>query len=105
VWAGLGIESEPCSGKETAPTGGVRLSASERGRGKEVGRMGEVGPGRKNRLGRAERRRREGERPGWAGLQGEKERGKRKEGVGWAQLGKEGEKELHSNAFEFEFET
>jgi hypothetical protein len=34
----------------------------------------------------------------------EKERGKKKERVGRAQRGKEGEKELHSNAFEFEFE-
>jgi hypothetical protein len=32
-----------------------------------------------------------------------KERGKRKEDVGQAQLEKEGEKELHSNKFEFKF--
>jgi hypothetical protein len=34
----------------------------------------------------------------------EKREGKRKEGVGRAQLEKEGEKEVRSNAFEFELE-
>jgi hypothetical protein len=39
---------------------------------------------------------------GWAAKK-KREREKRKERVGRAQLEKEGEKELHSNAFEFEF--
>jgi hypothetical protein len=40
---------------------------------------------------------------GWA-VREEKERGEEKERVGRAQREKKGEKELHSNAFEFEFE-
>jgi hypothetical protein len=50
------------------------------GRGKE---KGQVGPGCKE----------------------EKREGKRKERVGRDRLEKEGENELHSNAFEFKFET
>jgi hypothetical protein len=49
-------------------------------------------------------RQKEKEKPGWAGLQGEKERGKKKGESEPGPIRKEGEKELHSNAFEFEFE-
>jgi hypothetical protein len=41
----------------------------------------------------------------WAGPCGKKWReGKKKEGVGWAKRERKGEKEMHLNAFEFEFE-
>jgi hypothetical protein len=44
------------------------------------------------------------ERAGWAGPQGEKERGKRKRRVGRPNYEKRGKKKCFSNAFEFEFE-
>jgi hypothetical protein len=46
----------------------------------------------------------ESKKASWAGPQGGKrEREKEKEGVCQAQIEKVGEKELHSNAFEFKF--
>jgi hypothetical protein len=42
---GLGLESEPITGKGTVPIGGTHLSARERGREEEAGRAGKVGRG------------------------------------------------------------
>jgi hypothetical protein len=68
VPAELELESEFGSGKKTALTGGVHLSAREGGRGEEAGRAG--GLGRRSRL---------------CG-------GGRKKEVGWAYAGEEKEK-------------
>jgi hypothetical protein len=109
---GLGVRARVTHGR----AGGVRLSAREVGGGKGSRLRGRTGPG-KEKLGCMEKK----ERRSWAGPRGgkkkgrekgqvglgrkeEKREGKRKERVGRAQLEKEGEKELHSNAFEFELE-
>jgi hypothetical protein len=97
-------------GEKTTLTGGVHLPAREGGREVEAGRVGELGRGRGAGLrgGKKERSQRAGpcgereeeSRPAGLGPQEKKERGR----VGRAQLEKEGEKELCSNTFEFEFE-
>jgi hypothetical protein len=53
--AGLGVESEPSSGKEKTLTGGIHPSARERGREEEAGRAGDTGPGRRSWAARRER--------------------------------------------------
>jgi hypothetical protein len=42
---GLGLESNPVTGKGTGSTGAAHPSARERGREEEVGRAGKVGRG------------------------------------------------------------
>jgi hypothetical protein len=109
--AELGLESEPGTRREKAPTGGTHPSAREKGKG---------GPGvRASWAGRSwaswkkkewatglcsEERKEEEVGPAGLGCKGEKREEKEKERVGRAQLKKERAKELHSNAFEFEFE-
>jgi hypothetical protein len=88
------------------PDGQAPPVSLRRGRAEGVGALGWAGGGAGllGRLGRAEERE-ERKRVSWAGPQGGKrEREKEKERVGRAQIEKEGEKELHSNAFEFKFE-
>jgi hypothetical protein len=95
-----------CSGEQSCAReegkqrgkGLVRILTATRGGGgrrKEASGLGRAG---------REREREEESRPAGLGPQERKERGKIKERVGQAQLEKEGEKELHSNVFEFKFE-
>jgi hypothetical protein len=88
-------ESEPGSSLRKGPKGGSCLSARERRR---------LGWEERDWAGWAARGREKEERLlDWA-LREERREGKKKEGVGRAKREIEGEKEMHLNAFEFEFE-
>jgi len=65
--AELGLESEPCTGRKTSPTGGARLSAAERRGGRELGWGGGVVPGGLGSRIRKTRRKKRGFL-GWARL-------------------------------------
>ena len=84
-------ESAPNTGKKKAPTGGARLSVVVRGEGRRTGPSAEWA-----------------ERPEWAGREDEKK--KEKEGVGWAERDREGErgsiffnKKIQTVQFKFKF--
>jgi hypothetical protein len=86
---------------------GERASRARGRVGKRLAGLGSAGREEKEKAepaGLCERRQRGGKRPSWAGPQGRKERGKKKRASGPGPIRKEGEKDLHSNAFEFEFE-
>jgi hypothetical protein len=104
VPAELGLESGPGSGKKTAPTGRVRLSASDGGGEKEAGCVGELGQGEgeashavegERRKGRASWAMREKRKmSAWVGPQGRKERGKKKRESGPDPIRKRGRKRI-----------
>jgi hypothetical protein len=96
IWLEVGDERDRQCSRVSEREGRV-----ERRTGGPLGRGG----GRKQLLGWAVwggKKRRKKNRLGWA-LQEEKREGKKKERVGRAQREKEGEKEMHLNAFEFKF--
>jgi hypothetical protein len=110
-------------------TGGARLSASARGEGESwraagrwageeasrphgggrkegarLGRTGEQKEKKEGQLGWAVRGERKKGKTGWAwAVRKKREREKEKERVGRVQIGKEGDKELYLNTFEFKF--
>jgi hypothetical protein len=114
--AGLGVEPESSSRSRTDPTGGAHLAVRERGRwerrvglgrrgGDAAGPAGPRGGKEKGRLGWDLREEgKKGKKRWWAGWAAgkRKERREEKKEMGRAKIEREGEKEKHPNAFEFE---
>jgi hypothetical protein len=121
--AGLGLESEPGSGKEKVPTGGTHLPAGGRGKRGRSRPRGKAGPGRSwaarwerekrgtGQLGRAEGDKKKKKSQVGPGCKEKRREGKRKERVSRAQLEKREKKnciQMHLNLnlkFKFKWKT